>query len=464
MSIISQNNIKSQETESAISRFMKNYRVGDLLYKCNAGKAKGFSVIDIFRYLVSLVFCDRSMYMQMLTNRYTEAFGKNTIYRFLENSKTNWERFTVLLSAKITRFFSDLTSEDRADVFIIDDSLYSKTGYKKTELVSKVFDHVSMTMQKGFRMLVLGWSDGNSFVPILHRLLASSDDKNVIGVVKDFDKRSVAYKRRKQARTKATEVVMDMLNNAIKAGHKAKYVLFDRWFSCPSTIIKIKKNFNLDTIAMLKKSSKVKYIFDGEQLDIKQIFARCKKRPGRSRFLLSVEIGLFCKTENGKEIIIPAKIVCVRNRANRKDWLAIISTDTNIDENEIIRIYGKRWDIEVFFKTCKSMLKLSKECRCLSYDAMTAHVSIVMTRYMLLAVEKRINEDDRSVGELFFFITDELADITFNSALALIVGALLASVQEMLSISDVMLSKLVENFSYRLPKYLQIALNCQSAA
>ena len=464
MSIISQNNIKSQETESAISRFMKNYRVGDLLYKCNAGKAKGFSVIDIFRYLVSLVFCDRSMYMQMLTNRYTEAFGKNTIYRFLENSKTNWERFTVLLSAKITRFFSDLTSEDRADVFIIDDSLYSKTGYKKTELVSKVFDHVSMTMQKGFRMLVLGWSDGNSFVPILHRLLASSDDKNVIGVVKDFDKRSVAYKRRKQARTKATEVVMDMLNSAIKSGHKAKYVLFDRWFSCPSTIIKIKKNFNLDTIAMLKKSSKVKYIFDGEQLDIKQIFARCKKRSGRSRFLLSVEIGLFCKAENGEDVTIPAKIVYVRNRAKRKDWLAMISTDTSLDENEIIRIYGKRWDIEVFFKTCKSMLKLSKECRCLSYDAMTAHVSIVMTRYMLLAVEKRINEDDRSVGELFFFITDELADITFNSALALIVGALLASVQEMLSISDVMLSKLVENFSYRLPKYLQIPLNCQSAA
>ena len=215
---------------------------------------------------------------------------------------------------------------------------------------------------------------------------------------------------------------------------------------------------------MLKKSSKVKYIFDGEQLDIKQIFARCKKRSGRSGFLLSVEIGLFCKAENGEDVTIPAKIVYVRNRAKRKDWLAMISTDTSLDENEIIRIYGKRWDIEVFFKTCKSMLKLSKECRCLSYDAMTAHVSIVMTRYMLLAVEKRINEDDRSVGELFFFITDELADITFNSALALIVGALLASVQEMLSISDVMLSKLVENFSYRLPKYLQIALNCQSAA
>ena len=70
MSIISQNNIKSQETESAISRFLKNYRIGELLYKCNAGKAKGFAVIDVFRYLLSLVFCDRSMYMQISTSRY----------------------------------------------------------------------------------------------------------------------------------------------------------------------------------------------------------------------------------------------------------------------------------------------------------------------------------------------------------------------------------------------------------
>ena len=464
MTIIPQNHIENQETESAISRFLKNYRIGELLYKCQAGKAKGVSVIDIFRYLLSLVFCDRSMYMQIVTNRFTEVFGKNTVYRFLENSRTNWERFTVLLSAKITRFFGSLTGEDRADVFIIDDSLYSKTGYKKTELVSRVFDHVSMTMQKGFRMLVLGWSDGCSFVPILHRLLASSESKNVLGVENEYDKRSIDYKRRVQSRTKATEVIMEMLRGAIKAGHRAKYVLFDRWFSCPATIIRIKNDFKLDTIAMLKKSSKVNYIFEGEKLNIKQIFARCKKRPGRSRYLLSINVDLSCKDEHGVETVVPAKIVCVRNRANRKDWLAIISTDTELDENEIIRIYGKRWDIEVFFKTCKSMLKLSKECRCLSYDAMTAHVSIVMTRYMLLAVEKRTNEDDRSIGELFFFITDELADITFSAALSLIVDALLASVQEMFRISDEMLSKLVENFSSRLPKYIQNALGCRSAA
>ncbi|WP_331281946.1 transposase, partial [Lactobacillus delbrueckii] len=63
---------------------------------------------------------------------------------------------------------------------------------------------------------------------------------------------------------------------------------------------------------------------------------------------------------------IDARIVCVRNRYNRKDWIALICTDMTIDENEIIRIYGKRWDIEVFFKTCKSFLKLGTEYHGLS--------------------------------------------------------------------------------------------------
>ena len=68
-----------------------------------------------------------------------------------------------------------------------------------------------------------------------------------------------------------------------------------------------------------------------------------KKRRGRSKYLLSVDVTV------GDEAI-PAKIVCVRNKGKRKDWLAIISTDTAISAEEIIRIYGKRRDIEVFFK------------------------------------------------------------------------------------------------------------------
>lgn len=60
-----------------------------------------------------------------------------------------------------------------------------------------------------------------------------------------------------------------------------------------------------------------------------------------------------------------------------------------LSEDESLRIYGKRWDIEVFFKVCKSYLNLSEECRSMSYDAMTAHTAVVFTRYMMLSLESR---------------------------------------------------------------------------
>ena len=76
-------------------------------------------------------------------------------------------------------------------------------------------------------------------------------------------------------------------------------------------------------------------------------------------------------------------LVFVRNRNNRQDYLILVSTDVNLSEEEIIQTYGKRWNIEVFFKMCKSYLKLGKESRTMSYDAMTAHVSIVLARYII---------------------------------------------------------------------------------
>ena len=59
-------------------------------------------------------------------------------------------------------------------MFIVDDSLFSRTSCKKTELGSKVFDHTDMHFKKGFRMLTLSWSDGNTLIPVNSCLLASA--------------------------------------------------------------------------------------------------------------------------------------------------------------------------------------------------------------------------------------------------------------------------------------------------
>lgn len=44
----------------------------------------------------------------------------------------------------IEQFWKPLPSEERWDCFAIDDSLYERTGRKRTELAARVFDHVSM--------------------------------------------------------------------------------------------------------------------------------------------------------------------------------------------------------------------------------------------------------------------------------------------------------------------------------
>jgi len=439
-----------QDLFNAISSFFCTFGIGNLLRKCNAQKEKGIPILDIFKYKLCNVFSDRSMYMQQKTGSFKESFSKNTFYRFLNNPKTNWLRFTTLLSKKVVNKVEPLTDDERVNAFIVDDSLFERTSCKKTELGSRVFDHTSMKYRKGYRLMTLGWTDGNTFLPINSCLLASSKERNLIGPVAQFDGRSLAAKRRKFAQMKGTEVMIELLRSALSAGHAADYVLFDTWFSSPAQLIAV-KNLGLDSIAMIKKSSRIYYEYEGEQLSIKKIFGICKKRRGRSKYLLSVNVMV------GKEMI-PAKIVCVRNKKNKKDWIAFICTNPELSEEEIIRIYGKRWQIEVFFKTCKSYLNLISECHSLTYDALTAHVAIVFTRYLMIAMEQRRNEDDRTLGEIFYFFTDELRDITFGESFQIIITAMIDSVCAIFQPTEGQFELFIEMFVGRLPEYIRNSL------
>ena len=120
----------------------------------------------------------------------------------------------------------------------------------------------------------------------------------------------------------------------------------------------------------------------------------------------------------------------------------------------MIRIYGKRWEIEVFFNVCKSYLRLEKDCRALSYDAMTAHVSIVFTRYMFLAVEQRASKDDRSIGELFYLSIDELPDVCYIEAVRLLMVLFTTRLQERRLLDEGEVEDLLQGFLAELPTLL----------
>ncbi|XOQ24979.1 MAG: Transposase, IS4 family [Mitsuokella multacida] len=260
-----------------------------------------------------------------------------------------------------------------------------------------------------------------------------------------MDARSNGGKQRKLAQTKAPTVMQELLKEAKAAEIPARYVLFDTWFCSPASMIQIKE-LGYDVVAMLKRTEKMHFQYQGRGQSAPAIFRAAKKRRGRSAYLFSVEV----EARKGEKTI-PVKLVFVRNRNKPQDYLILASTDVTLSEEEIIQTYGKRWSIEVFFKMCKTFLKLGKESRSISYDALTAHVSIVFARYMMLSLEQRRNVDKRSIGELFFLAYDELQDLRYIDALHLILKMLVDVIKQRTIFMEKELDDMLNSFLENLP-------------
>ena len=113
--------------------------------------------------------------------------------------------------------------------------------------------------------------------------------------------------------------------------------------------------------------------------------------------------------------------------------------------------HGKRWDIEVFFKVCKSYLALAKEFQGRSYDIQVAATSIVFLRYAMLAMESRYATDDRTIGELFYYLREELADIKLSQSLMLMVDALRDVLKKLPLLSQEMANQIMTTFLNTIP-------------
>jgi hypothetical protein len=338
-----------------------------------------------------------------------------------------------------------LTSDDRASVLIVDDSLYNRSRSNKVELLSRVFDHTTRKFVKGFKMLTVGWSDGTTFLPVAFSLLSSRYEKKLLCPADNTqNKRSIGFMKKSEAMSNSTDVMLKLLDSV--KGLPAKYLLFDSWFAFPKTIVNVLKR-KLNVICMLKISSKIHYFYDGEWMNLKTIHS--KIMPDEKGDIIGSVIAGIRESKKNPEII-DVKIVFVKDR-HSKNWLALLSTDVDIDNEEIIRIYGKRWDIEVFFKMIKSYLALAKEFQGRSYNMMIAHTTIVFMRYAMLSLESRNSTDQRTIGELFFYVCDEAEDIKFSTSMFLILELLKKILNESPVISQEIANQIMDAFIDALP-------------
>ncbi|MFH2061042.1 MAG: IS4 family transposase, partial [Pseudomonadota bacterium] len=80
------------------------------------------------------------------------------------------------------------------------------------------------------------------------------------------------------------------------------------------------------------------YEYDGKRLRFKDLYNKLKKKRGTTKIKASVLVTL-SDGHKARIIFVP----CDKKRG----WLAILSTDLSVADEEIIRLYSKRWDIEV---------------------------------------------------------------------------------------------------------------------
>jgi len=132
-----------------------------------------------------------------------------------------------------------------------------------------------------------------------------------------------------------------------------------------------------------------------------------------------------------------------------------ISTDIELPDEEIIRIYSKRWNIEVFFKMAKSYLRLAKEFQGKSYDLMVAHTTIVFIRYIMLSLESRCGKDPRTIGNLFYVCCDELQDISLLESLQRLLILLEHALHDRLQLAEQEVRKLINYLISDLPLFFK---------
>lgn len=405
--------------QNQITSFFDNQRIALLLRQSNIVKQGGIAPVAVMRMIFSLVFTGKNLFRYFQAETSGDEIAKDTVYRFLNSVNANWRKFLLLLCATVlNKKILPLTSKETPKVFIVDDSLYNRNRSKNVELLARVHDHNDNRYYRGFRLLTLGWSDGSSDLPVSFSLLSSATQKNRLAPMAEVDKRTNGFKRRLESLRKAPDVLQDLVRQAGENGLRADYLLFDSWFAFPATIIGLLEQ-KQQVICMLK-SAKTKYGYKGFDLTLNELYKSVRKRCGRAKILASTQVEL--GTDSRKRPVM-AKIVFVRARNTRK-WLALLSTDVDLDDEEIVKLYKRRWDIEVFFKISKSYLQLAKEFQSRSYDALIAHTTIVFARYIMLELARRSTKDPRTLGILFHAGCDELRQASFLEAVTLLLTSL----------------------------------------
>lgn len=383
------------------------------LCKCTSEiKVRGYSFQMLFTILISLPFIGAPTVNTMvngLVKHQIEA-GKDTFYRLKNNAGICWRLVLWLFASKFRKLTegSDIAGGG-VKCLVFDDTVINKSG-RYIEKISRVWDHVVHGYRLGFKLLLMGYWDGVSFIPVdfsYHRERGKNKEKPFGLKKKELKKQykkvrkagSPNSERAAEADMSKIDCAIKMFKHAIAQGFRVDYVLVDSWFTCEALINAVQwvKKQTVHLIGMYK-IAQTKFMYSGKPCTHSQIRnllgkgKRCRK------------LGFYYKEAivslRGKEL----KLFFSKQGRNGK-WKVFVCTDTRLSFIKMVEIYQIRWSVEVFFKEAKQLLGLGK-CQSNDFDAQICDATLTMVQYILLALRFRYENYESKPG-MFAQIKEE---------------------------------------------------------
>ncbi len=457
-------NILMESVEGVINIISGN----NLLQKCSMTKKRGIPELSVFMKLFLMKYFKINS-IASFVNKYDGKIineGKDVFYRFMNNELFHWRLLLLLFNQQLQKALSKekRVTSDGYKCLILDDSSTKKNG-KCIEKVSKVYNHSTNKYELGYKNLTLAYYDGSSIYPVnfsLHR----ENKKNNYGFSRKEKKKMYSKKRDKDSFS--MERIKELNSNKVKTGirmvkdairrYPASYFLCDSWFFCKSIISmfynkhKEKNKKKPDFVSMCKISTRVKFEEDdGNKVSTKELLSIAKKNAKRSRkanvYYYRIEMKYF-----------GFNVCLFFIRFSKKgQWNLIVTSDLDKHVYEILKIYSKRWTIEVLFKESKQYLLINK-CQSRDFDAQIAYITIAYIFYSYLSYIKSLYHY-HSIFNLFEDTSDKIISTTIAMNIWKVIIELLKKLSERYKYIGVLLDELFENGFFSVLQELTPVLN-----
>jgi SRSO17 transposase len=287
---------------------------------------------------------------------------------------------------------------------VLDDVLIPKKYARKMPCASFDYDYVEQRTIRCLRAVVLVWTNGTVLVPVAFCL---------------WHKRtSVAVVEHKHKYRTKNEIARLLIAYVAGKGLRFDFLAFDSWYASAENLA-FCHHLSITFVCALKTNRQVRLPVDAETLPThrrggrkqylrklctdlsttypesrswhyyERVGARARKwfvrLKGVPCDLLLVGIKNYVHTQAFKDIVTKAeKKAKDPNKylvTNRLDWTC----------PELIQHYRKRWVIEVFFRSAKQYLGLTR-CQAQTVELQTKHIALCFVSYVVLdAIRQRVS-------------------------------------------------------------------------